>query len=97
MYRGGEGDTAGLPTLDHLMGAMPAGILDQACSDEHLLELSLELTHWQTVSPFLGLSETEEEDIEKRPPQRQRIDVLRKWRTKFGSTATYRCVCVAIR
>ena len=96
--RGGEGGTAGPPPLDQLMGAVPAGILDQACSDDHLLELSLELTNWQTMSPFLGLSEADEEVVlSERNVERQRIDMLRKWRAKFGSSATYRCVCVTTR
>ena len=72
--------------------AVPAERLDQVCSDDHLLELSRELSRWLEVSPFLGLSETEEEDIEKRPPKRQRSDVLRKWKANLGPSATYRCV-----
>ena len=85
-----RGESCGPPSLDQLVEAVPAERLDQACRDEDLLELSLSLTNWQSVSPFLGLSEADEEDIEKRSSERQRIDVLRKWRAKFGSTATYR-------
>ena len=90
MHRGESCDASGPPSLDQLVEAVPAEKLDQACRDEDLLELSLSLTNWPSVSPFLGLSEAEEEDIEKRSPERQRIDVLRKWRAKFGSRATYR-------
>ena len=71
---------------------VPAERLDQVCSDDHLLELSHLLNRWLEVSPYLGLIETEEEDIEKRPPKRQRIDVLKKWRASLGTSATYRCV-----
>ena len=74
--------------------AVPVEKLEQVCLDDHLLELSLVFTDWQAVSPFLGLSVTEEEEFEGRPVKRQRIDVLKKWKEKCGSTATYRCVSV---
>ena len=74
--------------------AVPVERLEQVCLDDHLLELSLVFTDWQTVSPFLGLSETEEEEFEGRAVKRQRIDILRKWKKKWGSGATYRCVSV---
>ena len=67
--------------------------VDHVCSDEHLLLISLDLTDWQALSPFLGLSEADEEVVlSERTVERQRIDVLRKWRAKFGTGATYRCV-----
>ena len=72
------------------MEAVHAERLDQACTDEDLLELAPSLTNWKAVSPYLGLTEAEEEDIGILSLERQRIAVLRKWRDKFGSTATYR-------
>ena len=81
-------------SLEECLRAVPVERLEQVCPDNHLLELSLVFTDWQTVSPFLGLSETEEEEIEGRAVKRQRIDILRKWKKKCGSGATYRCVSV---
>ena len=81
-------------SLEECLRAVPVERLEQVCLDDHLLELSLVFTDWQTVSPFLGLSETEEEEIEGRAVKRQRIDILRKWKKKCGSGATYRCVSV---
>ena len=81
-------------SLEECLRAVPAERLEQVCIDDHLLELSLVFTDWQTVSPFLGLSETEEEEVEGRAAKRQRIDILRKWKKKCGSGATYRCVSV---
>ena len=77
-------------SLEECLRAVPEERLEQVCLDDHLLELSRELSRWLEISPFLGLSETEEEVIEGRPSRRQRIDVLRKWREKCGSGATYR-------
>ena len=79
-------------SLEECLRAVPEERLEQVCLDDHLLELSQELSRWLEVSPFLGLTETEEEVIEGRPPKRQRIDMLRKWRQKCGSGATYGCV-----
>ena len=81
-------------SLEECLRAVPVESLEQVCLDDHLLELSLVFTDWQTVSPFLGLSETEEEEIEGRAVKRQRIDILRKWKKKCGSGSTYRCVSV---
>ena len=80
------------PTLEDYLRDVPADKLDQLCTDDHLLKLSQSLSHWMEVSPFLGLTELEEEEIERRPFQRQRIDALRKWRAKLGKKATYRYV-----
>ena len=81
-------------SLEECLRAVSVEGLVQVCLDDHLLELSRELSEWQVVSPFLGLSETEEEEVEGRPVKRQRIDILRKWKKKCGSGATYRCVSV---
>ena len=82
-------------TLDQLLRNVPEELLDQPCTDDHLLEISVKLSEWPAVSPFLGLGETEEEEILgrwHRNVSRQRVEVLRKWRKKYGATATYRCV-----
>ena len=78
------------PTLEELLGSVPAENLDEQCTDCHLLELAKSLTKWQSVSPFLRLTEVEEENIKEGPLERQRIDVLRRWKRKLGTTATYR-------
>ena len=80
-------------SLEESLRAVPVERLEQVCRDDHLLELSLVFTDWQAVSPFLGLSETEEEEIEKQhSARRQRINVLRTWQAKFDTGGTYRCV-----
>ena len=66
--------------------------LDQPCKDEHLCEIALSITDWQSIAPFLGLTEVEESDIKKNYDNTltQKIKMLRKWREKFGRQATYR-------
>ena len=83
------------PSLEDALRRVPAWKLDQLCTDDHLLELSKSLTRWKEFSPFLGLTEAEEEVIISRNAQyleRQRIDVLRKWKEKQKEKATYRYV-----
>ena len=59
--------------------------------DADLVELSLSITEWHDVAPFLGLSDVEEEEIacDKPTPISQTIAMLRKWRQKSGRNATY--------
>ena len=65
--------------------------LDKRCSDDHLRSVSLFLD-WQTVAPHLGLSETDQEEIEsdgKKNPAK-RLKTLVKWKGKFAFKATYK-------
>ena len=66
--------------------------LNKPCSDEHITSISLFLTNWQTVAPLLGLTETDEEDIEEegKKTQDKRYKTLRRWKDKNLFKATYR-------
>ena len=81
------------PSLNDLLpDDMPPKQLNQPCSDEHLCEIALYITEWQSIAPFLGLSEINEEEIICEHPNKlkmQKIGMLRKWREKLGSRATY--------
>ncbi len=82
-----------LPSLEDVLGDMPAAKLDQECSNDDLNLISQYLTCWTAVSPWLGLTEAEEEKIRhKSDLARLRIDVLRKWKAKQGEGATFRWV-----
>ncbi len=71
----------------------PAEKLDQECSNDDLNVISQSLTRWAAVSPWLGLTEADEEVVRvERDLERQRINVLRKWKAKQGEGATYRWV-----
>ena len=71
---------------------LSADKLGKPCSDEHISSISLFLTNWQTVAPHLGLTETDEEDVneEGKKTQDKRYKTLRTWKAKNLFKATYR-------
>ena len=83
--------TAAKPCLEVLKD-VPAEKLDQPCSDEHISKLALHITDWQSIAPFLGLTEAEESEIVEdcSKARTKKIKMLRKWRNKKGEKATYR-------
>ena len=82
-----------------LLKELPASEVKLACSEEHLAEISLSITKWRTLAPFLGLTEAEEEAIARDNPDMstQRIAMLRKWKAKYGCSATYKKLCKVFR
>ena len=66
--------------------------LNVPCSEEHITSISLFLPNWQTIAPHLGLTETDEEDIEEegKKTQDKRYKTLWKWQAKNLFKATYR-------
>ena len=79
--------------LEELLKDVPSEKLAQTCTDEHLNQLALSITDWQSISPFLGVSEAEVEEIDCQYPRKlvaQKVAMLRRWQGKFGRSATYR-------
>ena len=75
----------------------PAG-WNEPFSERHLAHISNSITDWKAVSPFLGLTEAEENAILGSNPHSvpsQRIAMLRKWKQNLGAKATYRRLCRA--
>ena len=83
---------AGRPSLEDLLQDVPPEKLNQRCRDEHLCEIALSITEWQSISPFLGLTEADEVIIQHDYPDSiaRKIGMLRKWKKRFGRKATYR-------
>ena len=83
---------AGRPSLEDLLQDVPSEKLNQPCRDEHLCEIALSITEWQSISPFLGLTEADEVIIQHDYPDSiaRKIGMLRKWKKRFGRKATYR-------
>ena len=81
-------------SLEEQLSKFPAELLDSPCADAHLVKLSQSIAEWRDLSPYLHLSPAEERGIltalPPATPARQRIDMLRTWRNKFGTSATYR-------
>ena len=66
--------------------------LDHLVSRDHQNKIALSITDWRSIAPFLGLEETDEEDIEVMysSTKTRNIAMLRKWKHLLGSSATYR-------
>ena len=80
-------------TAADIIRELPQEALDSPVSDLHIAELASEMKNWEHYVPYLGLTEAEEEEIRRNDPNRygiQKRAVLRKWKTKQGSAATYR-------
>ena len=81
-------------SLEEQLSKFPAQLLDSPCADAHVVKLSQSIAEWRDLSPYLRLSPSEERGIltvfPPATPARQRIDMLRTWRDKFGLDATYR-------
>ena len=73
----------------------PAG-WNKPCTESHLASISVNIADWRAVSPHLGLTEAEETAIQGSHPHSvsaQKIAMLRKWKEKQGTKATYRRLC----
>ena len=81
-------------SLEEQLSKFSAQLLDSPCADAHLVKLSQSIAEWRDLSPYLHLSPAEERGIltafPPATPARQRIDMLRIWRDKFGANANYR-------
>ena len=79
--------------------SLPADYLKFPCSEEHLAKIATWITDWRAVSPFLGLSEADEiailESTHSVPARK--MAMLRKWKQKRGTKATYKRLCQALR
>ena len=80
------------PSLEDLLKDIPLQKLNQPCRDDHLSKIALSLTDWQSVAPFLGLTEADEEEIRRdySNTKTQKIAMLRKWKKRYGRKAKYR-------
>ena len=80
------------PSLQSLLKHIPPAKLDSPCKDEHLCEVTLFITDWPSIAPYLKLTDVDQEEIQKGhgSVKSQKIAMLRKWKQKHGSDATYR-------
>ena len=66
-------------------------VLQCKCSESHLATIAQSITSWKQLSPFLGLTQQDEEDIQadnSRNAERK-VAMLRRWRERSGNEATY--------
>ena len=78
--------------LESRLGDASHSKLDHLVSRDHQNKTALSVTDWRSIAPFLGLEETDEEDIEVMYStlKTRNIAMLRKWKHLHGSSATYR-------
>ena len=80
-------------TLDELLKTteLTPEQLEETCSDEHIIKVSLFMDSWRIIIPLLNLDATEQEEIEydARSEKEKRLLALRKWKSKFAFNATY--------
>ena len=81
-------------TLEEQLAKFQDDLLNHQCADGHLDKLTNTFSEWQSqIGIGLGLTMVEITDIETawpRDPQRQRMEMFRKWKVKFNKLATYR-------
>ena len=73
---------------------------DKPCSDDDLCKISPSVADWKAVAPSLGLKSTDEEVIIGYAPNSvgaQRTKMLRTWKERFGTGATYRKLADAFK
>ena len=77
--------------LESRLGDASHSTLDHLVSREHQNKIALSIIDWRSIAPFLGLEETDEEDIEVMysTVKTRNIAMLRKWKHLHGSSATY--------
>ena len=78
---------------EEIMDMIPQSRLDAPVEDINIAKLAREMTEWQELAPFLGLTPAEEREIVERYRDRlqlQKRQALRKWKEKHGRKATYR-------
>ena len=77
--------------LHCILQAISPNDLFKTCCNEHLAEITKEIQVWQELTPYLSITEPEEEEIRQDNPNyhTQKLACLRKWKEKFGHKATY--------
>ena len=79
--------------LESRLGDASHSALDHMVSRDHQNRVALSITDWRSIAPFLGLEETNKEDIEQvmySIMKTRNVAMLRKWKHLHGSSATYR-------
>ena len=84
---------------EEIMDKIPQSRLDSPVEDIDIAKLAREMTEWQELAPFLGLTPAEEREIVERYRDRlqlQKREALRKWKEKHGRKATYRSLITVL-
>ena len=81
-------------SLEENLSKVPSQLLDSPFTDADIIRLSFCILHWRDLAPYLSLSPEEESRIltsfPAASPSRQSIDMLRTWKERWATNATYR-------
>jgi hypothetical protein len=81
-----------MTTADDICKGVDHKSLKSRISDFHITEIAADLTDWEDIAPFLGLTDAEVMEItEDHPykPKSQRHKALCTWQWKSGDSSTY--------
>ena len=76
-----------------VMESNPSEQFDRVITDVHIADIAREfLSNWENISPYLGLSHPQKEEIHKTYSLygEQKRECLNKWKKEKGKKATYR-------
>ena len=81
------------------MSDIRAELLDSPVSDTDVVTIAAELTSWEELSPYLGLTKQHENEVREdfKKYSIQKRQALRKWKEIKGNGATYRALVAAAR
>ena len=81
------------PSLHSILSSrrITSDALLRKCSENHLAIIAQSITSWKQLSPFLGLTQQDEDDIQQDNTRNaeRKMAMLRRWREKYGDEATY--------
>lgn len=84
---------AGIKAEKDIFDNVADELLDSRISDYHLGEIASSIVDWEMLSPYIGLTESEQKEISEDFQDRynlQKRQALLIWRWKSGDNATYR-------
>ena len=73
---------------------------NQPCSEDHFLHVSKHIAEWTEIAPYLEVTPTDVASIRQHDStslSAQTLGMLRKWRQKHGTEATYKRLADAFR
>ena len=91
-----------MTTAEDICQGIPSERLDSSITDIQIADLASDLKTWEELTPYLGLTPADEEEIQVDYQGRyglQKRQALRKWQSKLGrgpNGATYRNFIIAL-
>ena len=81
------------PKLDEILRDLRLSekALDRPCTADHARDFALHITSWQSLAPFIGITDVDEEEIREdaHNARNQKLKLMTRWRQKLGRNATY--------